>query len=524
MKALISVLVLAVFTVSAHAENYTTNIVSGVATNIDNQYIIGNNGVGNYLEVRDGGSVTNIEGIIGDGIPATNNAVLVTGPTSTWYNSGDLYVGRTPLRPSTPNFNNSLTIADGGRVQSTYCYIGYAFSISNTVVVTGTNSILDNTMDVYVGYTGSCNQVMIKNGACISCRNASVGSFLGFGESAVVAGLGSSWLLSGNLNVGWYGSNSNRLDILDGGSVVCSGFGVGQEYLSGHLHAVGNILAVSNGTLFVTNATHTSVAQIGPGGAGTIDFSGGRIICDKLVFSPSCIFYFNDGLLDTRGTTVSNSLPFIVGNGVNSANFHLSGGTHSFVDSLLISSNAWLTGCGTIKGTVTNQGTILLDCSTVFSNAVVNSSTMIVTNGATVDFYGPVSNDGIINTIYGAANFHAGVTGTGVSLDHDGDPDGDGFTNWQEDQAGTSPLDASSALRIFQIIPVENSSGFTVSWQSVPGKTYKVLYTDSLAASWLEDLPNSQITATNGQTNLSYTDSTTNSCTNRFYRIRLVLP
>ena len=67
-------------------------------------------------------------------------------------------------------------------------------------------------------------------------------------------------------------------------------------------------------------------------------------------------------------------------------------------------------------------------------------------------------------------------------------------------------------------------SGFTITWSTVPGKTYKVLYADTPAGPWLEDLPNSQITATAGQSQLTYSDAAAGNVGQRFYRIRLVVP
>jgi hypothetical protein len=50
------------------------------------------------------------------------------------------------------------------------------------------------------------------------------------------------------------------------------------------------------------------------------------------------------------------------------------------------------------------------------------------------------------------------------------DPDGDRMNNWQEWIAGTSPVDATSALRILSA--TNNGSGIVVSWQSVGTRIY----------------------------------------------------
>jgi len=69
-------------------------------------------------------------------------------------------------------------------------------------------------------------------------------------------------------------------------------------------------------------------------------------------------FNFKSGRLNARNSTANNTQLFTVGNGGDWARFDLKGGTHSFANDLGISSNAWLTGSGTIVGNVTNAGVL----------------------------------------------------------------------------------------------------------------------------------------------------------------------
>jgi hypothetical protein len=50
------------------------------------------------------------------------------------------------------------------------------------------------------------------------------------------------------------------------------------------------------------------------------------------------------------------------------------------------------------------------------------------------------------------------------------DPDSDGWTNAQEQAAGTDPLDPSSSLRMLS--GARSGNGFNLQWASVPGRTY----------------------------------------------------
>ena len=60
------------------------------------------------------------------------------------------------------------------------------------------------------------------------------------------------------------------------------------------------------------------------------------------------------------------------------------------------------------------------------------------------------------------------------------DADGDGFNNWNEWRAGTSPTDPSSLLKMTTVI--NDVYGITVTWQSVSGITYFLQRGTNLAA------------------------------------------
>ncbi|HUJ09093.1 MAG TPA: hypothetical protein VL171_03640 [Verrucomicrobiae bacterium] len=71
---------------------------------------------------------------------------------------------------------------------------------------------------------------------------------------------------------------------------------------------------------------------------------------------------------------------------------------------------------------------------------------------------------------------------------------------------------------IIQSVQPAGPGGFTITWPAIPGKTYDVMYCDSLDAAWT-DLPGAQITAGSGQISLSYTDTSATNTTQRFYLI-----
>ena len=131
----------------------------------------------------------------------------------------------------------------------------------------------------------------------------------------------------------------------------------------------------------------------------------GAIVADRIdcqgIYRP-IRFHFPAGLVLAKSATFSQApqgppTPVMVGDGTNPANYVMQGGTHTFNDGLIIASNSVFAGCGTVAGSVTNLGTILVGdgCDVIFSNSVFNRGTIIATNGA-VHFLAPFLNDGTL--------------------------------------------------------------------------------------------------------------------------------
>ncbi|HUK84097.1 MAG TPA: sialate O-acetylesterase [Verrucomicrobiae bacterium] len=100
------------------------------------------------------------------------------------------------------------------------------------------------------------------------------------------------------------------------------------------------------------------------------------------------------------------------------------------------------------------------------------------------------------------------------------DPDGDGFTNSEEWQAGTHPLQASSAFTAQQV--TQEPTGFRITWASVPGKSYDIEYkNEMMPGSW--NSLTSNIPASASPTT-DYLDTTAVGLPKRFYQIKLRSP
>ena len=66
-----------------------------------------------------------------------------------------------------------------------------------------------------------------------------------------------------------------------------------------------------------------------------------------------------------------------------------------------------------------------------------------------------------------------------------GDPDGDGISNEDEFRTGTDPRSANSAFEV-EGVPVPNGQNLSVTFDTVPGRSYIVLCTASLTQPWAQ--------------------------------------
>ncbi|KZL06558.1 Extracellular serine protease precursor [Pseudovibrio sp. Ad26] len=168
---------------------------------------VGYNGEGT-LTISDGGVVNSNYGYIGYNRGSTG-AVEVTGIGSTWVNSGiELAVGEYG--------NGTLTVSDGGMVSNWYGHIGYSNGSTGSVEVTGTGSTWVNSGILAVG--GSGNGILtVSDGGTVNSDYGYVGRYKGSTSIVEVTGTGSAWGNSGNLSVGRDGGGS--LTVSDGGTV-----------------------------------------------------------------------------------------------------------------------------------------------------------------------------------------------------------------------------------------------------------------------------------------------------------------
>jgi T5SS/PEP-CTERM-associated repeat protein len=303
---------------------------------------VGAAGPGNSLVISNGGRVIGFEAseafVVGDGSGSSNNSVLVTGSGSVWSNAGDITIG-------VDGVSNSMTIANGGQVYSYHGFLSTGCGQSGcidtgycSVVVSGVGSTWSNAADLIVGLTGSGNSLVISNGGTVFSANgiyggSCIGRNGGTGNSVLVVG-GSLWsnvtlyvgqdgawnslLIGPSLGVadstvisstGTIGSNSNTVQIANGGTWRCDSLTIGSFGSSNSVVINGgsvrstnlligaasptcnNLLELDSGTVIVTNGG-TGVMEVRD---GELIVGSGFLVTDTLVITSPCASFIHTG-------------------------------------------------------------------------------------------------------------------------------------------------------------------------------------------------------------------------------------
>ena len=199
----------------------------GSSNNTSTLYVGKTNGETN-LTVSNGGVLTNGKTVIGDDAISSLNTVLITGAKSEWNSSVTFYLGYN-------GSGNQMTVSGGAAVsvstpggQNVDALIGAnAGASNNSLTVTGEGSSFTNNATLYVGRSGTGNELDILEGGLVTSKNVRIGGGTGSNgvtedSFALVNGAGSTWNISGTMRVGSSGSYSG-LTISNGGAVNVTG-------------------------------------------------------------------------------------------------------------------------------------------------------------------------------------------------------------------------------------------------------------------------------------------------------------
>lgn len=514
--------------------------------------VVGATGSGSQLVVSNGGQVTNASGYLGYYASALQTLAWVSDTNAVWHNHHDLFIGYT-------SSGNRLVITNGGRIQSTDGFVGRSYNRDNSVLVTGPGSWWNLNRGLVVGNSGYNSQLRIAAGGRVDCAAAYLDAPFdanpGISNSVVVSGTNSMLAIAGALTVG-LSSSVNELRIESEGTIRADSLAVGGAA------TLDNRLTVAGGNLAVTNLAHSGLLSLG---RASVTLSGGVVQVDRLVTTPQTAIRFAAGALTVHHrATLAGGQTFTVGTETSAAQLFLGPGNHAFAGGLRVAPGSTFTGAGTLSGHVTNAGTLALGSSlgrlTVEGNFGLADSAVAafdlggpaqggqndslwVTNAvhfggllrvALVHDYRPASNEVFTLMQFGSATGHflnaangarlalegsdvtarVDYTGTALRLSefHNANPatneidpawalryfghtplteeekqadaDGDGLRNADEYWAGTDPLDPGSVLRITSVRR-EGAGAVALRFLCVPGKNYVVACSTNLV-SWTE--------------------------------------
>ena len=277
------------------------------------------------MTISKGGRVESAGGYIGGTTTGTNNILLIADPGSQWTNTAAFtfgYVGP----------HNQMIITNGGRLDDSTGYIGFFGpgynpvyqGVSNTVVVTGSNSLWNNTSDLIFGYFGGSggDRVLITDGARVNNNNTYFGYLYesGAGNQITVSGAGSVWSNSDTLYLGYFSAGGNQVTVTNGGrlysangyiggSVNSGGSGVhvmGADSLwqvAGTVYVGSNAVVYGNNQLVdVTDGGTLEAAGLVSGFNGTGTISNRQGIYQFTLATPTITTNTADSIVLTNGT------------------------------------------------------------------------------------------------------------------------------------------------------------------------------------------------------------------------------
>ena len=321
-------------------------------------------GPGDQLTLSDGATASSAGLKLGDFGGYDHNQMTITGSNTVWRSYGDVFIG------SNSAFN-SLVISNGGRVFNTNAYVGYiAQATNNQVLLSGAGSRWDMLPlgELYVGYGGSGNSLIVTNGAQVAPGYLAVGILPGANNNQVtVTGSGSSFATD-TIDCG-YGGSSNSLLIANGAQVQVD-FGVNIGFQAG---ANGNQLIVTGpGSLLNIVSGFPSAIGVGGGNGNQLMISNGATVaCNKFEFGgPSnTVLVTGTNSLWTAGELVSvnsgagNQITIGDGGEFRCANLIVYSGSKL----LLANGKATVTNVFALDGTLAGSGTIVTINNVLFS-------------------------------------------------------------------------------------------------------------------------------------------------------------
>jgi fibronectin-binding autotransporter adhesin len=363
---------------------------------------IGAGGSNNEVRIENGAVSSNQAFNLSGESPGVSCRLVVN--NATCYFSDDTKIGRTATM-----CGNQMIVTNGGQIYnlkaSALTHVSY-FGGSNNLLAVYTDSVYrmgpaGSPGSLRLGANG--NKVLIDGGTITDLSFLIGPSGTNFANGIIVTNSGTMTLAASGSAIGnAVGCYSNWVYVGQGGKLDALGFnlqiGAAAGCWNNWLEA-GPIGLITNvGTLTI---------GITANGTNFLRMAGGSVMANSLIATSALnTVNFSAGSLSVRSSSISNSLPFLVGDGSQTATLTLGGGTNQFIDGLVITNSATLAGNGIIQpgsttvhgfltpgrpgtmGALTNNGAFRLTSSSVSvfkiaTNTVAGAGwdLMVVTNG-----------------------------------------------------------------------------------------------------------------------------------------------
>ena len=226
---------------------------------------------------------------------------------------------------------SSMVVTNGGKLDTGILALGAAGSVSNTIVVAG---------------GAGFSSVLIANGITLGATTGTTNSLY---SSLAIDGKGvAGSAVATNTAALLIAGSGGRLAISAAGALTSQGAAtIGSAAIASNnavlVTGAGSVWRLGGAGLVVGGSTSTNNTLTTDQG-GTVDAIG------TMTVAPGNYVYLSGGTLGVQNLTYTNG-PFAVGDGVQSATLKsLAGGTLSFSNGLWVSSNATLSGVGTVNG------------------------------------------------------------------------------------------------------------------------------------------------------------------------------
>lgn len=462
-------------------------------------------------------------------VTGSQGTLTLAGGTTTFMNSTEEF------------FPNFLTIAGEAGTTGTLWMTGGQFTMTNATTLVGSNGVAQMTVsngtwlarDVFVGFgPNSQGTLSVAGGTNLFTSILDVGRNTGM--------TGTVWMSGGELIV----TNTGVAIALGDSGVaqmtISNGFCQTPALYVAYASSAQGTLSLAGGTLMV--GQQGMILGNGPGNTGSVWMTQGRLITTNALTEV--------GAAGVGSLTMSNGT-WDAGS-VVVADFDDSEGTISAIGGVATMTNLVLGDCATGA-----EGFLVVKNGNVFITNATHTATLDVRNGWMFISGGQLVVDRVVMTNECGLFIQAGGTVSvgsvlldpnldadddglpnGWEIAHglnplssagkdgaDGDPDGDGFTNLEEYEAGTDPQNPNSnPLKITSI--VQQGNDILLTWTTAGGKTNRVQAATGVAGSYsnnFADVSPVIVPAGYDLTSASYLD--VGGATNvpaRYYRVRLV--